>query len=195
MTNIFALSFFFFNLNYFHLLCSIYKFFASLFLLMFSVLRTRLGSASQTGTSVLYLVTGWWGFLIQFSWQVLLHMVCLALGVFVFATPAAPKQSLGYAFRCNTGCFIWALRVRACDRVPQAPEETIETGRVAAITLGNRKTGMQKGLQPNPITGLQGRWEQLGLRMSALRAVASVWQWLRHLTPVTCTYALCSAVC
>lgn len=163
---------------------------------MFSLLRTRLGSASQTGTSVLYLVTGWWGFLIQFSWQVSLHMVCLALGVFVFATPAAWKQSLGYAFRCNTGTedlSFKGARVRSCRA--QAPEETIETGRVAAITLGNRKTGMQKGLQPNPITGLQGRREQLGLRMSALQAVASVWQWLQHLTPVTCTYALCSAVC
>ncbi|CAN0036227.1 unnamed protein product, partial [Bubo scandiacus] len=31
---------------------------------------------------------------------------------------------------------------------------------------------MEKGLQPNPVTGIQGSWEQLGLRMSALRVVA-----------------------
>lgn len=62
------------------------------------------------------------------------------------------------------------------SRRAQTPEETIETGCVAAITLGNKKMGMQKGLQPNPITGLQGRREQLGLRMSAPQAVASVWQ-------------------
>lgn len=53
---------------------------------------------------------------------------------------------------------------------------------------------MEKRLQPDPIPGIQGNREQLGLRLSAPCVAASVWQCLQHLTPVTRTYALRSAI-
>lgn len=52
---------------------------------------------------------------------------------------------------------------------------------------------MEKGSQPNPVNGMEGTGEQLGLHVPALRDGASVWQGLQHLTPVTGTYALRSA--
>lgn len=52
---------------------------------------------------------------------------------------------------------------------------------------------MEKGLQPSPITGVRGNQEQLGLRMSVLQVVASVWQ--ATPTPHPCDSHICSLFC